>query len=543
MSTLSDDVRERFTTWRSQVRRNFYDSDPHLPSLLRHYGRSEASEALSAFGQTAADLDPLIVENNRDEHLPRLRRYDGQGNRIEQVDFHPSYHEIGRRTYASGIMSHYAEPGKEFETLSLLYLSAHNGEGGHNCPLACTAGLIKMLQKNGDGAPSEWLERLLDPDYDTHFHGAQFLTEVQGGSDVGANSVVARPADDGAYTLHGEKWFCSVIDAQLFLVTARPEDAPPGTRGVMAFAVPRTLPDGSTNHFNIRRLKYKLGTRSMASGEVDFVGAWAWPIGDFKDCVGIVLNTSRLYNAVVNCGMLERVLKEAEGYAQTRLAFGQPILKFPAVARTIAGLRAETYGTRAVSFYLADLADRLPLGQASTTEEKAWRMLVNLNKYWASATCTGAIRDAIEVLGGNGAIEEFSVLPRMLRDSIVCEQWEGPHNVLCAQVLRDCQRLGLHEALFDTLDASSPNDAGLQRARVRWNQLLALPAGLAITHVRDVVDELRAPIQVALLRAEAATEGSAPLLAVVADHLETIHAPGYDALSDASLLARVRALT
>lgn len=147
------------------------------------------------------------------------------------------------------------------------------------------------------------------------------------------------------------------------------------------------------------------------------------------------------------------------------------------------------------------------------------------------------------MLGGNGAIEEFSVLPRMLRDSIVCEQWEGPHNVLCAQVLRDCQRLDLHTALFDTLDAISPGDAGLARARARWTQLLELPPVLAVTHVRDVVNELRAPIQVALLRAESATEGSAPLIPVAANHLQTLHAPGYDALADTGLMKRVKALT
>ena len=203
--------------------------------------------------------------------------------------------------------------------------------------MACTAGLIKILQRSGD--PHGWLPRLLDPDYDRHMHGAQFLTEVQGGSDVGANHVRAVPAGDGSWRLSGEKYFCSVADAQLMLVTARPEGAPDGTRGVRAFAVPRHLADGSLNGFFLRRLKFKLGTRSMASGEIDFDDAWAWPVGDFKDTVGVVLHTSRLYNAVVSSGMLQRAWREAVGYARCREAFGRRILDFPAFCRHVQCVR------------------------------------------------------------------------------------------------------------------------------------------------------------------------------------------------------------
>ncbi len=539
-----DDVqraRQAFTNWQDAVCNDWYADDPHLRSLVAHHGYASHARALSLFGPISAQvIDPLVRENNRDEHLPRLRRYDGLGNRIESVDFHPSYHHIGRLGYGTGIMSRYAEPGREFETLSLLYLLAQNGEGGHTCPMACTAGLIKLLQR--DGGHEAWLSKLLDADYDQHFHGAQFLTEVQGGSDVGANAVRATP-DGDHWRITGEKWFCSVIDADLFLVTARIDGGPDGTRGLGAFVVPRLLADGSTNAFSVRRLKFKMGTRSMASGETDFNGAWAVRVGDFKATVEVVLNTSRLYNAICSAGCLQRATREAHHYADTRLAFGQPILKFPSVARIIARLRAETYAIRSVTFLLASMADQKAKGNNDPTLVGAYRMLVNLNKYWTSVQATLGIRDAIEILGGNGAIEEFTVLPRLLRDSIVCEAWEGGHNVLCAQLLRDSQRFGLHQPMFALLRRLGGDVERIAELEARWERLLAGPPEYGAAHIRDVADALRVVAQCAALRAEMKTHGSDPLLPTVIHHLETLNAPGWNPMDDDGLMERVAALS
>lgn len=535
-------ARDAFAAWRQELSRNFFTTDTHLQSLVRHHGREGCLDELEAFGATCAELDPLVRENNRDEHLPRLRRWDGQGHRTEGIDFHPTYHRIGKAAYASGMMSRYAEKGRELETLALVYLFAQNGEAGHACPMACTAGLIKILQ-NDTADHSVWLERLLDPDYDTHFHGAQFLTEVQGGSDVGANSVVATPTADGSWRITGEKWFCSVADAQLYLMTARPEGAAPGTRGLKTFVVPRTLEDGQVNHFHLRRLKYKLGTRSMASSEIDFRGAVAVPVAEFRTTVAQVLNTSRLYNAIVSAGFLQRAAREAHVYAANRLAFGQPILAFPTLARIVARLKTEAYAARSVSFLLAQMADDAALGRASERDRGAWRMLVNLNKFWTSIAGTLAIRDAIEVLGGNGAIEEFSVLPRLLRDSIVCEAWEGGHNVLCAQALKDAYKLGLHTPMFDLLEELAGGEVPeVAVARARFERLLAAGAEKASVHIRDVAEELRFAAQCAALAAEARTSGSDPLLPTVLAHHRTMNARGYDPIDDAGLSERVEAL-
>lgn len=543
--TAPDTARAGFMAWRVELAQNAWSADPHVRDLVARYGRTETA-GFERFGAlVAGELDTFARETNRDEHLPRLRRYDDVGNRIEAVVFHPDYHQIGRAAYATGLMGLYRAPGRELETLVYAYLLGQNGEAGHTCPFACTAGMIRSLQAAANDAAhgevpagsvsgqqaAAWLERLHDPDYDTHAHASQFLTEVQGGSDVGANALVAR-LDGDRWRLTGEKWFCSVVDAQLFLVTARPEGAPPGTGGLAAYVVPRTLADGSPNRFVIRRLKVKLGTRSMASAELDFEGAEAWRVGDFRRTVEVVLNTSRVYNAMVAAGLLQRAAREAASYSRHRLAFGRSIRQFPVIARIVARLQAEAHAARASTFFVADMADRLATGRATPDEAPAWRMLVNLNKIWTALTCPAAIRDAIEVFGGNGAIEEFSVLPRLLRDAMVVEAWEGGHGVLCAQLLRDSQRARLHEPLFRRLEALPTGDFSAVRAR--WEAIVARPEADAAWHLRDVVEELRVEVQSALLLAESSGRSRR-----LGEHLRLTARRGADPLTDPGLALRV----
>jgi hypothetical protein len=257
-------------------------------------------------------------------------------------------------------------------------------------------------------------------------------------------------------------------------------------------------------------------------------------VGDFRRTVEIVLNTSRLYNATCAGAFLQRAWREADAYARTRTAFGSPILAFPSIARTVARLKVEAYAARSVTFLLAARAP-----------DPAWRMLVNLNKIWTALTCPAGMRDAIEVLGGNGAIEDFSVLPRLLRDSLVLEAWEGGHGVLCAQILRDAKKLRLHEPAFALLETLGGPALGprLAAARARWDRLLALPDADAAAHVRDLVEELRPVAQAAALAAEARAPGADPLLPVVIEHLLVTTGRAWDPLDDAGLAGRVAALT
>ncbi|MSP54975.1 MAG: hypothetical protein EXR69_05130 [Myxococcales bacterium] len=561
MSTTpaSASTREALADWREATSRDWLADDPHFSSLAPDFPELRPFAAACA---TA--IDAWARNTNRDEHLPRLQRFDADGRRTEGIVFHPDHQRIGEAIWAVDLLGRYREPGHERETLSLLYLLAQNGEGGWCCPMACTAGMIKVCQsaeradRGESGLPSDWLGRLLTPDFAGMLYASQFLTEIQGGSDVGANAVTAKPADPGDprapeagwWCITGEKWFCSVIDASLFLVTARPEGAKPGTAGLKAFVVPRTLPGldprsptSEPNLFAVRRLKWKLGTRSMASAEVDFVGAYGWPVADFQGTVEIVLNTSRLYNAVCACAILQRAWREADAFARTRVAFGKPILDFPAVARTVARLKCEAYAARSLTFHLAALSDEIALANGQLTlagpdtdRRTVWRMLVNLNKIWTALTCPAGVREAIEVLGGNGAIEEFSVLPRLLRDSLVLEAWEGGHGVLCAQVLKDARR-GLHVPMFAHLRqiaiSAGVRATGVDALAGLWEHTLARPdAGIVW---RDLLERSRAPVQALMLRAQTVPE---PII----DHFVALHDRERDPLTDNQLGPRIRAV-
>ena len=454
MSTEIERGRDALLAWEAEKPKNYFSWDGNLSRVLGlRLGRERLQEERARLEQAgeavATRLRHLAVDTNHDANLPRLERFDGLGSRHERVVFHPSYHDAGRLIWQTGVLSDYAKPGNETLQMALLYLFAEVGESGHLCPLACTAGMIKSIQQLGtEEQKKKWLPGLYERDYDRRLHASQFLTEVQGGSDVGLNAVVAR-AEDGGWRLYGEKWFCSVIDAQLFLMTARPEGAPAGTRGLGLFIVPRNA-DGATNRFSVRRLKQKLGTRAMASGEADFEGAWAEPIGPldrgFKNVVSIVLNTSRLYNAVCCSGAITGAYREAATFAQHRRAFGEAIASFPLVGQALAELRAEALAAISGCLRIASHSDRMLVRGATDEEKLAWRVAVNVNKYWTAIRNTQSAQRAIEVLGGNGTIETFSPLVQLYRDSMVLESWEGTHNVLVQQVLKDSARYGAHLA-------------------------------------------------------------------------------------------------
>jgi len=452
METSTTRGRSDLLNWQAARPANYFLSNPDAQRTLRlRIGEERYDEVQAHLSQVGEDAAGPISNfgriANREENLPRLERYSGLGVRTEEVVFHPSYHEMGALIWKSGVLAGYSETGRETEQLSLLHMFSQNGELGHLCPLACTAGLIKLLQAVGtDDQKKRWLPGLLSRDYKERIHGSQFLTEVQGGSDVGANAVAAKP-DGKHWRIHGEKWFCSVIDAQTFLMTARPEGAVDGTKGLALFLVPRNF-DGATNEFYVRRLKWKLGTRAMASAEVDFRGAYAESIGSldagFKNVVEKVLDTSRLYNAICCAGAMRRSYIEAKNYAAHRKAFGLPIGRFPLIQEAVATLRAESMAAFSASMRLASQGDRLSLGQGDEALTASRRVGVNVNKYWTSIQNTKMARLAMEVFGGNGAIESFSVIPQLYRDAMVLESWEGTHNTLVQQVVRDAQRLQLH---------------------------------------------------------------------------------------------------
>ncbi len=461
---MIDAGRDDLAAWRGHQPDNFYDAVPALEAHLERLGGPLADDRrarLRTFGATVATtIDPLVAQLESARDYPRHHPYDAIGRRVDAIEFHPADARVRASAWSSGMVAAPLTRAGAADVAALFFLLSHAGEGGVACPAVCTIGLRRAIEHRGsDDLRARFLEGLRDADARHALRGSQFLTEVQGGSDVGANEVEATPDPDepGAWRLTGEKWFCSVADADLFAVTARPAGAAPGTRGLGCFVVPRTLDASSPNGFTIRRLKDKLGTRALASAEIDFDGARAWPIGDVADGFAVavteLLNTSRWLNAVGSSGLMSRAAIVARSFAQHRRAFGRPIIEFALVAEQVAALEAEAAAALASTMAVTALVGAIDEGAATPDQVAVHRFLVNANKFVTSVAATDAVHRAIEVLGGNGTIEDFSPLPRLYRDSIVFESWEGTHNVLCEQVRRDCARLGLLAPVDRYVDA------------------------------------------------------------------------------------------
>lgn len=499
MSSEIDAGREDLLKYEDDQPDNFWRADEHLRRVVAHHagdGLAAWEAQADRFGdECAGPIDAAVRVNNLGHNLPLADRFGAYGELEEAVEHHPSFHIAGRHIYGSGIMAALAERGGNLRALTLFYLSCHNGEAGHNCPLACTAGVIKSLRELASpGLRDRYLGRLTSTDYSTLAHGAQFLTEVQGGSDVGANAVRAVLEDDDVWRLHGEKWFCSNVTADLIMVTARPDDAELGTGGLGLFLMPRRMPDGDLNAFSIRRLKDKIGTRTLPTAELDLNGALAWQVGPtdngFRNIMTYVINTSRVFNAVGCSGIARRACLVAHGYARHRRAFGAPIVRYPMLQETLVDMRVETAAMVSGSFYLAHVLDRIEHQQADEAEMLFWRTGINLNKTRTALSSHEVVQSGLEVLGGNGTIETFSVIPRLLRDNVVFENWEGSHNVLLLQVLRDCRRKGMHEAFFAHLAAmAKTNDRladAVEATKRDFEAALAGDEAVATVKMRDL---------------------------------------------------------
>ena len=493
------DGRAALARWEASRPDNFYEATPFLRTALRAHlgedGLAAIEPNLDSLGAAVAGVvEPAVAAIESRRELPRV-------DADQRVAFDPEYAKAGRAVWASGVVG--ASP---FEQAALLYLLAHAGEGGHTCPVVCTTGLVRALRWHGsDELQQRFLAPLLETDYNRCGRGAQFLTEIQGGSDVGANQVEA-VRDGDTWRISGEKWFCSVADADQFVVTARPRGAPDGTRGIGCFLVPRTV-DGLPNGFTIRRLKDKLGTRVLATGEIEFNGALAYPLGPLEDgfriAAGVVLNTSRWLNAVGSAGLMRRAYLEAAGFSRHRTAFGRPIAEFPLVRENLAIMNVEEQAALSSTLELTALVDRIDAGTADEADVTWHRILVNANKFVTSLAATRACRRGIEALGGNGTIEDFSPLPRLYRDAIVFESWEGTHNVLCQQVLRDLRRL---DAAGLVLERVADVDTGDLDERL--GRSVADPE-LGPLHIRRQLETLVHAVQAGSLRrlgADAAAE-------------------------------------
>ena len=342
---------------------------------------------------------------------------------------------------------------------------------------------------------ARYLPALTATDLDALRQGAMFMTEQGAGSDIAATAVLAEEAADGTWRLTGDKWFCSNADAGMALVLARRKGGPAGLRGVSLFLLPRDLPHGSSNAYRIVRLKDKLGTKSMASGEVRLDGATAFLVGEpeagFRQMADMV-NASRLSNGMRAAGLMRRAVTEAMYVARHRIAVGRPIIEMPLMRRQLVKLILPMEQARSIVFQAAEALRRSDAG-----EEGAYallRILTPLLKFRACRDARRVTGDAMEVRGGCGYIEEWAD-PRLLRDSHLGSIWEGTSNIVALDVLRAAQREGSLPVLRAHVGGLLGNGAKLPEAlplfdraaamaeRAQENPALARQAASALYHL------------------------------------------------------------
>ncbi len=443
---------------------NFFDADAALQSLLSLYlpaaERAHMTPHFRTLGALVGDrLDALAGTADRNPPILHVRNRQGQDD--DWVEKHPAYVEMERYAFGEfemAAMSHrpalgWPEPVHHVAKYALQYLFAQS-EFGLLCPLSMTDSLTRTLIRYADQSLLDrFLPSLLAEDFEDTAQGAMFMTEQDAGSDVGETATTAVP-DGDAWRLYGDKWFCSNADADVVLVLARPEGGGEGTRGLGLFLMPRTLPDGSANRYRIIRLKDKLGTRSMASGEITLEGASAWLVGDLgRGFVQIaeMVNQSRLSNAVRAAGMMRRSLHEALCVSRNRVAFGSKLIDLPLMQRQLLKLLLPTEQALSLCLFTAVALRRADEGDE--TGMKMRRILTPLLKFRVCRDARKVTGDAMEVRGGCGYIEEW-IEARLVRESHLGSIWEGTSNITALDVLRAAKREEAHVWLRKELSAN-----------------------------------------------------------------------------------------
>jgi hypothetical protein len=453
--------RENMRLWMERVADNVFLTDADFQHTVRyHLGDAYAAvhEDLSDFGaRISTELEPAVAENDSRFNNPTVQHYNGIGERDDRIIHHPSYARSGNVIYQSNVVARLAATGGLREGMSFYFLSNHAGEAGHNCPVICNFETARLLRAIPDfPGRNHYIAKLEAPSYDDNMTASQFLTEVQGGSDVGANATMAWQDDNGDWRIRGEKWFCSNADADLLVISARHDQDLPGTKGLAVFMVPERKPDGSRNDYTFRRLKEKMGTRPLASSEIDFHDAYAIALGPvdrgFNRLMEMVIHHSRIALATAVLGIANRAYQIARAYADTRQAFGSTIVDYPLVQENLATIKAEIVADLAGTFALIAMQDDIDLGKETSSERSAFvRLMSNLGKSVVSRRIVDCTHHAIDTMGGNGAIETTSNLPRLFRESVILENWEGSHNTLYMQVLRDIHKYRHDEAYFSVM--------------------------------------------------------------------------------------------
>jgi putative acyl-CoA dehydrogenase len=463
--------------------RNLYAAHPLLREAVEHEGAGWAHARLDAWGAALGSEQTFALAARANANGPVLQAYDRYGDHVDQVEFDPAWHAL--MTMATREGEHatpWSQPKPGAQVARAAAYLLHGGvESGTQCPLTMTYAAVPALRPHVDAHAwlgDTWLPRLMAHDYDprplpmgekTAALVGMGMTERQGGSDVRANVTRAEPVGDGAYRLHGQKWFFSVPTADAHLVLAQA----PG--GLSCFFLPRRREDGSLNGIRVIRLKDKLGNRSNASSEVDFDGAIAWRLGDEGRGVPAIMEMvrhTRLDCVIGSAGLVHGAVAQALHHARYRRTFGKRLIEHDLMRNVLADLVLEDAAASALALRLARAFE----AGAGTAESAFARLATPALKYWVCKRAPAAVAESMEVLGGNGYVETFP-LARMYREAPLNSIWEGAGNVMCLDVQRAATREpGAVEALMQELDAARGGNATLDDAvRALGSTLAAAP--------------------------------------------------------------------
>jgi putative acyl-CoA dehydrogenase len=426
---------------------NLFDGDAPLREALRREGADWATDEVRAFGGLLGGAPVIELGFLANRHPPELRGFDRFGHRIDEVEYHPAYHELMTLAVEHRVPSiAWAEnrAGGHVAHTALEYMLIQ-AEAGVCCPITMTYAVLPALRNQPEIA-AEWEPRVLAAKYDprsipaSEKTGATLgmaMTEKQGGSDVRANTTRAEPLGKGGpgaeYALTGHKWFCSAPMSDAFLALAYTDN------GLSCFLVPRWRPDGTRNAIRIQRLKDKLGNRSNASGEIEYEGAWARMVGEEGRGVRTIIDMvhhTRLDCVLAAAGLMRQALAQALHHTSHRTAFQKLLSQQPLMRNVLADLAIECEAATALAMRVARGFDE---GATDESARGFARVAVAVGKYWINKRAQAHIYEAMECLGGAGYVEE-SILPRLYREAPVNSIWEGSGNVMCLDVLRAMQK-------------------------------------------------------------------------------------------------------
>jgi len=445
---------------------NLFLTDRTLVEAVNREGASWALEEISELGKILGTEEAQTWAVEANENAPVLHTHDRNGNRRDEVSFHPSWHKlmktsIGHRLHSLPWIE--KKKGSHVARAALMMITAQN-EAGHTCPVSMTFSGLGPLRGEPDLA-REWEPRVLSAAYDPRFlptpekRGVLLgmgMTEKQGGSDVRANTTRAeRLGSSREYLITGHKWFCSAPMCDAFLILAQTE------KGLSCFFLPRWTPSGDKNKFFIQRLKNKLGNRSNASSEVEFHEAWAHLVGEEGRGVSTIIemvNYTRLDCGVASAGLMRQALVQALHYCCHRRAFGKLLIEQPLMRNVLADLALESEAATLLVMRLAAAFD----DRESDEHERAFcRIATAFSKYWLCKRSPVQVGEALECLGGNGYVED-SGMPRLYREAPLYGIWEGSGNVICLDILRALTREpATVDAVLHELRSARGNDSRL----------------------------------------------------------------------------------